>query len=100
MNRKSFDIIVVGAGVGGYTAALKAAARGKSVALVEARLVGGTCLNVGCIPTKALLESSRALRIIRKASELGIEAGRAEARPEAMVKRSQSVVDVLRNPAG
>ncbi len=96
MNRKSFDIIVVGAGVGGYTAALKAAARGKSVALVEARLVGGTCLNVGCIPTKALLESSRALRIIRKASELGIEAGRAEARPEAMVKRSQSVVGVLR----
>jgi len=96
MNRKSFDIIVVGAGVGGYTAALRAAAHGESVGLVEARLVGGTCLNVGCIPTKALLESARALRTIGKASELGIRTGDAEARPEAMVRRSESVVSILR----
>lgn len=96
MERKTFDIIVVGAGVGGYTAALKAAALGKSVAVVEARLVGGTCLNVGCIPTKALLESTRALRTIGKARELGIEAGGAQARPLAMVERSDSVVALLR----
>ena len=96
MDHKSFDIVVVGAGVGGYTAALKAAARGASVGLVEANLVGGTCLNAGCIPTKTLLESCRALRTVRKASELGIEVGRAQAVPEAMVRRSQSVVEVLR----
>jgi len=96
MERKAFDIIVVGAGIGGYTAALKAAALGRSVAVVEASLVGGTCLNVGCIPTKALLESTKALRTIGKARELGIEAGEAQARPQAMVERSDSVVAVLR----
>ena len=96
MIRKSFDIIVVGAGVGGYTAALKAAALGKSVAVIEARLVGGTCLNVGCIPTKALLESTKALKTVAKAREMGIETGEAQARPEAIVERSDSVVAVLR----
>jgi dihydrolipoamide dehydrogenase len=95
MERKSFDIIVVGAGVGGYTAALKAAALGKSVTIVEARLVGGTCLNVGCIPTKALLESTKALKTVAKAREMGIETGEAQARPEAIVERSDSVVAVL-----
>jgi dihydrolipoamide dehydrogenase len=96
MEQKLFDIIVVGAGVGGYTAALKSAALGKSVAVIEAGLVGGTCLNVGCIPTKALLESTKTLKTIGRAGEMGIEAGGAQARPEAIVKRSDSVVAVLR----
>jgi dihydrolipoamide dehydrogenase len=58
--------------------------------------VGGTCLNVGCIPTKALLESIKALKTVVKARELGIDTGEAQARPEAVVERSDSVVAVLR----
>ena len=53
-----FDLIVLGAGTGGYTAAFRAAQLGMRVALVDSGKIGGTCLHVGCIPTKALLESA------------------------------------------
>src|SRR5438034_2077480 len=53
-----FDVVVVGGGTGGYTAAIRAAQLGKRTALVEVAKLGGTCLHLGCIPTKALLESS------------------------------------------
>ena len=53
-----FDLIVLGAGTGGYTAAFRAAQLGMRVALVDQGKIGGTCLHVGCIPTKALLESA------------------------------------------
>ena len=59
MSENSFDLIVIGAGPGGYTAAIRAAQLGMSVAIVEKEpTLGGTCLNIGCIPSKALLESS------------------------------------------
>ncbi len=54
-----YDIIVIGAGPGGYVAAIKAAQNGKKVALVERSELGGVCLNWGCIPTKALLKSAQ-----------------------------------------
>ena len=58
-NEQTFDMIVIGAGPGGYVCAIKAAQLGLKVACVESReTLGGTCLNVGCIPSKALLESS------------------------------------------
>ena len=57
MGRERFDVVVVGAGTGGYTAAIRAAQLGASVALVESGAIGGTCLNLGCIPTKALIGS-------------------------------------------
>ena len=57
-----FDLIVIGGGPGGYVAALEAAKLGKTVAVVERDAVGGTCLNRGCIPTKALLRASRVFR--------------------------------------
>ena len=58
MAAKSFDVVVIGAGPGGYVAAIRAAQLGKSVAVVEREHLGGICLNWGCIPTKAMLRSA------------------------------------------
>src|SRR5919206_3396838 len=59
-----FDVVVLGAGPGGYVAAIRAAQLGKSVAVVEAKYWGGVCLNVGCIPTKALLRNAELAHIL------------------------------------
>jgi dihydrolipoamide dehydrogenase len=67
-----FDVIVLGAGTGGYTAAFRAAQLGLRVALVDQGKVGGTCLHVGCIPTKALLESAELFARLKKAKDFGI----------------------------
>ncbi len=61
MAAKTFDMIVIGAGPGGYVAAIRAAQLGKNVAIVEREHLGGICLNWGCIPTKALLRSRRSV---------------------------------------
>jgi len=69
----AFDVVVVGAGTGGYVAAIRAAQLGKSVAIVEKqKSLGGTCLIWGCIPTKALLEHAHALKIVQNAAEWGV----------------------------
>ena len=69
----SYDVVVIGAGTGGYVAAIRAAQLGKNVAVVEKqKALGGTCLIWGCIPTKALLEHAHALKIVRSAKEWGI----------------------------
>jgi dihydrolipoamide dehydrogenase len=70
-----FDLVVLGAGTGGYTAAFRAAQLGLRVALVDEDKIGGTCLHRGCIPTKALLESAGFLERIRHAREFGIGVG-------------------------
>jgi len=70
----AFDLIVLGAGTGGYAAALRGATLGLSVALVEREKVGGTCLHWGCIPTKALLHSAEVLDTINEASHFGVAA--------------------------
>ena len=67
-----FDLVVIGAGPGGYTAAIEAAKAGLSVALIEKQQLGGTCLNRGCIPTKALLKSAEVIRTIKKAADFGV----------------------------
>ena len=88
-----FDLIVLGAGTGGYTAAFRAAQLGMNVALVDQGKIGGTCLHVGCIPTKALLESAEFLARLKKAKEFGIL---LEGQPgfdyEAIAKRRDQVV--------
>jgi dihydrolipoamide dehydrogenase len=93
---QSYDIIVVGGGVGGYTAALRGASAGGSVALVESDLIGGTCLNVGCIPTKALLESCRLVRSAERSAEFGVGVGEVTTNPPQMVERSRSIVETMR----
>jgi len=78
----SFDVVVIGAGTGGYVAAIRAAQLGLNVAVVErAPSLGGTCLNWGCIPTKALLEHAHALKIAQEAADWGITFGTGDATP-------------------
>ncbi len=93
----SFDLIVIGAGPGGYVAAIKAAQLGMNVACVEKRgALGGTCLNVGCIPSKALLESSeRFEETLHHAAEHGIKTGKVSLDLKTMMKRKDEVVDGL-----
>lgn len=74
MTTHAFDIVVLGAGSGGYAAALRAAELGKSVALIEKDKVGGTCLHRGCIPTKALLHSAEVAETVKTAAKYGVGA--------------------------
>src|SRR5580765_224945 len=75
---REFDVVVIGAGTGGYVAAIRCAQLGKQVAVVEKqKALGGTCLIWGCIPTKALLEHAHALKIVQGAKEWGLTLGGA-----------------------
>lgn len=89
-------VAVIGGGPGGYVAALKAAMLGAEVTVIEKNKLGGTCLNVGCIPTKALLASSDVLRTVQEAKNFGINV-EGEIKPdfEAIVARKQKVTDEL-----
>ena len=87
-----FDLVVLGAGTGGYTAAFRAAQLGLKVALVDEAKIGGTCLHIGCIPTKALLESAAFAERIRHAKEFGIEIGEPVVDYARMAERRDQVV--------
>ena len=90
-------ITVIGAGPGGYTAAFDAAKKGASVTLIEAKWLGGTCLNCGCIPTKTLKSSAEAYETIHQAKEYGINvAGEATVDMPAVIARKEKVSSVLR----
>ena len=89
------DVAVLGGGPAGYVAALAAAQRGARVILVEKQRVGGTCLNVGCIPTKALATSAELLTRCRRASDFGISVPQASANFAALMAYKQTTVDQL-----
>jgi dihydrolipoamide dehydrogenase len=91
----SFDIVVIGAGPGGYVAAIKAAQLGYRTACVEEQFLGGVCLNIGCIPTKALLESAAMITHLGHAKEFGVEVGQIRTDMGQAVKRSRQVSDRL-----
>jgi len=93
---KQFDIVVIGGGPGGYPAAIRAAQNGKSVALIEAKEMGGTCLNRGCIPSKTLIASAEVLHKIQDAEEFGIVVGKVEFDYAKMVDRKDAVVNKIR----
>jgi dihydrolipoamide dehydrogenase len=97
MSDNVFDIIVLGGGPGGYTAAVKAARAGMKTALIEADNLGGTCLNRGCIPTKALLASAHAYHETKKAHEFGVECEKISFSLEKIMKRKDDIVSKLRD---
>jgi dihydrolipoamide dehydrogenase len=93
---ETFDLIIIGAGPGGYVAAIKAAQLGMKVACVEKRAtLGGTCLNVGCIPSKALLQSSELYEEMHHAEEHGISTGKVSIDIAKLLARKNDVVDKL-----
>lgn len=89
------DVVVLGGGPGGYVAALCAAQRGARVILVEKQRVGGTCLNIGCIPTKALTAVAELLVYCRRASDFGLSVTEASVDLPALMKYKQTTVDQL-----
>ena len=95
MATKSFDLIVIGAGPGGYVAAIRGAQLGLKVAVVEREHLGGICLNWGCIPTKALLRSSEVFHLMHRAKEFGLKADNIDYDIDAVVKRSRGVAKQL-----
>ncbi len=92
---EEYDLAVLGGGPGGYVAALRAAQLGARVALVEKQWIGGTCLNIGCIPTKALMSSAEAYGEARRGEEFGFSAGPVTPDWPRMVRRKQEIVDAL-----
>lgn len=91
----AYDVIVIGAGPGGYVAAIRVAQLGLRAAIVERSHLGGICLNWGCIPTKSLLHSAELLEHARHSAGFGIEAGQPVANMAAIVARSRSVAGQL-----
>jgi dihydrolipoamide dehydrogenase len=91
----SYDIVVIGAGPGGYVAAIKAAQLGYRTACVEEANLGGVCLNIGCIPTKALLESAAMITHLGHAKEFGVTVGDIKTDIAQAVKRSRAVSERL-----
>jgi len=93
---QKFDLVVIGAGPGGYVAAIRAAQLGLKTACVERERAGGICLNWGCIPTKALLKSADAMRTVSHAADYGITIeGKVSVNWPQVIKRSRDVSDKL-----
>ncbi len=91
----TYDLIVIGAGPGGYVAAIRGAQLGLKVAVVEREHLGGICLNWGCIPTKALLRSAEVFHLMQRAGEFGLKADAISYDLKAVVKRSRGVASQL-----
>jgi dihydrolipoamide dehydrogenase len=94
---ETFDIVVIGAGPGGYPAAIRAAQLGASVAIVEKEQLGGTCLNWGCIPTKALIAAAETFEKIKHAEALGITVKGATVNYAVMIGHKDKTVGTLRS---
>ncbi|WP_226780905.1 dihydrolipoyl dehydrogenase [Oceaniglobus trochenteri] len=95
MADQTFDMIVIGAGPGGYVAAIRGAQLGLKVCIVERENLGGICLNWGCIPTKAMLRSAEVYHLMQRAGEFGLSASGVGFDLGAVVKRSRGVAGQL-----
>ena len=100
MAAQNFDMIVIGAGPGGYVAAIRAIQLGLKVAIVEREHLGGICLNWGCIPTKALLRSAEVFHLMHRAKEFGLAATGISYDLDAVVARSRGVAKQLSGGIG
>lgn len=95
MAEKQFDVVVLGGGPGGYTAAIRAAQLGFNTGIIEADRLGGVCLNWGCIPTKALLKNAEILHQFKKASEWGISYDNLKFDFSKIIQRSRGISDKI-----
>ena len=95
MADQQFDVVIIGAGPGGYVAAIRAAQLGLKTATVEREHMGGICLNWGCIPTKAMLRSSEIFHLMERAGDFGLKAENISYDIDAVVKRSRGVAKQL-----
>jgi len=93
MTDERYDMLVIGGGPGGYTAAIRASQLGMKVVLIERDRLGGICLNWGCIPTKALLRNAEILHLLRNAHQWGITAENVRVDFPAVIKRSRSIAE-------
>jgi dihydrolipoamide dehydrogenase len=100
MAANSYDVIVIGAGPGGYVAAIRASQLGLKTAIVEREHMGGICLNWGCIPTKAMLRSSEVFHLMHRAKEFGLKASGIDYDLDAVVARSRGVAKQLNGGVG
>ena len=91
-----YDIVILGAGPGGYVAAIRAAQLGAKVCIIEKEYVGGTCLNWGCIPTKAMYRSATLLEEMRRADSFGLSCKEPAAHLDRIVARNERIVGDLR----
>ena len=96
----AYDLVVIGAGPGGYVAAIRAAQLGLKTAIVEREHLGGICLNWGCIPTKAMLRSSEVFHLMERAKDFGLKADKIGYDLDAVVKRSRGVAGQLNSGVG
>ncbi|CAB4764527.1 unannotated protein [freshwater metagenome] len=92
---ENFDLVVIGGGPAGYATALYGASAGLNIAIIEKQKVGGTCLHVGCIPAKELLETAAVFRTVRDASEFGVNASPPTLDLQVTQQRKQRVIDQL-----
>ncbi|MBP2674955.1 MAG: pdhD, partial [Deltaproteobacteria bacterium] len=90
---KQFDLVVIGAGPGGYVAAIRAAQLGMKVAVAERGKPGGVCVNWGCIPSKAILTSAGLFEDMKNAASYGIRCQGVEADYDEVIRRSRKVAD-------
>ena len=97
---EAYDVAVIGAGPGGYVAAIRAAQLGLATVVVEREHLGGICLNWGCIPTKALLRTSEIFHLMHRAGEFGLKADNLGFDLDAVVKRSRGVAKQLNSGVG
>ena len=95
MAENAYDVIVIGAGPGGYVAAIRAAQLGLKTIVVEREHMGGICLNWGCIPTKAMLRSSEVYHLMQRAKEFGLSAQGIDYDLDAVVARSRAIAKQL-----
>jgi len=100
MAQQSFDLVVIGAGPGGYVAAIRAAQLGMQAAVVEREHLGGICLNWGCIPTKALLRTAEAYHMAQRAGDYGLKITGLEFDLKKVVERSRKVAKQLNSGVG
>jgi dihydrolipoamide dehydrogenase len=96
----SYDVLIIGAGPGGYVAAIRAAQLGLKTAVIEREHLGGICLNWGCIPTKAMLRSAEVFHLMERAKEFGLTADKFGYDLKAVVKRSRGVAKQLSGGVG